>query len=147
MTQETKACFLALVLTSLLPCLKHFSCLQNKKDGRMNVTVTVRLQLIDCAIAIYCEITGIIQVKRNSDVRPDQLRLRKNNNLGSARSFAVHSVVGSKVNKFINRLLTIPWIFFLFVSKQEEEIQFFWELIVEYCFGFFSVSLLQSFVE
>lgn len=48
--------------------------LQNKKDRRMNVVVTMRLQLIDCEIAIYCEITGIIQVKRNSDVRADQLR-------------------------------------------------------------------------
>lgn len=44
----------------------------------MNVTVTVRLQLIDCEIAIYCEITGIIQVKTNSDVRPRSVKIRKN---------------------------------------------------------------------
>lgn len=63
MTQETRAYFLALVLTHLLPGLKHFSCLQNKKDRRMNVIVTVRLQLIDCEITICCEITGVIQVR------------------------------------------------------------------------------------
>lgn len=29
----------------------------------MNIVATVRLQLIDCEITIYCEITGMIKVR------------------------------------------------------------------------------------
>lgn len=71
---------------------------------RMNVVVTVRLQSIDCEIAINCEITRIIQVREIqmsgiSDIREEY------NNLGSLKSFAVNSVGISKVSKFRNRLL------------------------------------------